>query len=132
LLGSIFFRARSSWALSETVRHSEEEQDHVYRSRRSRARWRSNAEAAFETARHLGVGVSNLIIRFSPEAVVVGGEIARAWRLIESALTETIRKSVRRGLPSAGILPSTLGERPTLRGALSLVLASKFAAAFAD
>ena len=88
-------------------------------------------EALVETARNLGVGISNLIIGFSPEAVVVGGEIARAWDLIESALTETIGNSVRRGLPSARILPSTLGEEPTLRGALSLVLASKFAAAFA-
>jgi predicted NBD/HSP70 family sugar kinase len=87
--------------------------------------------ALVETARHLGVGISNLIIGFSPEAVVVGGEIARAWDLIETALTETIANSVRRGLPSARILPSTLGENPTLRGALSLVLASKFAAAFA-
>jgi predicted NBD/HSP70 family sugar kinase len=87
--------------------------------------------ALIETARHLGVGISNLIIGFSPEAVVVGGEIARAWDLIENALTETIANSVRRGLPSARILPSTLGENPTLRGALSLVLASKFAAAFA-
>ena len=87
--------------------------------------------ALIETARHLGVGISNLIIGFSPEAVVVGGEIARAWDLIENALTETIGNSVRRGLPSARILPSTLGENPTVRGALSLVLASKFAAAFA-
>ena len=92
----------------------------------------ADAKAALvETARQLGVGISNLIIGFSPEAVVVGGEIARAWDLIESALTETIANSVRRGLPSARILPSTLGEKPTLRGALSLVLASKFAAAFA-
>jgi predicted NBD/HSP70 family sugar kinase len=91
-----------------------------------------NARAALvETARYLGVGISNLIIGFSPEAVVVGGEIARAWDLIESALTEAIEHSVRRGLPSARILPSTLGDSPTLRGALSLVLASKFAAAFA-
>ena len=87
--------------------------------------------ALVETARYLGVGISNLIIGFSPEAVVVGGQIARAWDLIESALTEAIEHSVRRGLPSARILPSTLGNTPTLRGALSLVLASKFAAAFA-
>ena len=91
-----------------------------------------NAKAALvETARSLGIGISNLIIGFSPEAVVVGGEIARAWELIESAITEAIEHSVRRGLPSARILPSTLGDNPTLRGALSLVLASKFAAAFA-
>jgi predicted NBD/HSP70 family sugar kinase len=87
--------------------------------------------ALVETARCLGVGISNLVVGFSPEAVVVGGEIARAWKLVESALTEPIEHSVRRGLPSAKILPSTLGEKPALRGALSLVLAGKFAAAFA-
>jgi predicted NBD/HSP70 family sugar kinase len=92
----------------------------------------ANAKAALiDTARFLGVGISNLVVGFSPEAVVVGGEIARAWPLVENALTETIEHSVRRGLPSARILPSTLGEKPTLRGALSLVLASKFSAAFA-
>ena len=91
-----------------------------------------NARAALiETARCLGVGISNLVVGFSPEAVVVGGEIARAWSLVENALTETIEHGIRRGLPSARILPSTLGEKPALRGALSLVLASKFAAAFA-
>jgi predicted NBD/HSP70 family sugar kinase len=87
--------------------------------------------ALIETAHCLGVGISNLVVGFSPAAVVVGGEIARAWSFIESALTETIEHSVRRGLASAPILPSTLGEEPELRGALSLVLASKFAAAFA-
>ena len=91
-----------------------------------------NAKAALiETAHCLGIGISNLVVGFSPEAVVVGGEIARAWSFIEDALTETIEHSIRRGLPSVRILPSTLGERPELRGALSLVLAGKFAAAFA-
>lgn len=87
--------------------------------------------ALIDTALCLGIGISNLVVGFSPEAVVVGGEIARAWPLVESALRETMEHSVRRGLPPAGILPSTLGEQPTLRGALSLVLAGKFAAAFA-
>jgi hypothetical protein len=48
-----------------------------------------------------------------------------------TSLKSTIEHSVRRGLPSAKILPSTLGDKPALRGALSLVLVSKFAAAFA-
>lgn len=88
-------------------------------------------DALIETAHYLGIGISNLVVGFSPEAVVVGGEIARAWSLVEDALRETIEHSVRRGLASAQIMPSTLGEKPELRGALSLVLASKFAAAFA-
>ena len=90
------------------------------------------AKAALEnTALCLGIGISNLVVGFSPEVVVVGGEIARAWPLVESALRETIEHSVRRGLPSARIVASTLGDNPTLMGALSLVLASKFAAAAA-
>jgi N-acetylglucosamine repressor len=91
-----------------------------------------NASAALvETAHYLGIGISNLIVGFSPEAVVVGGDITRAWSLVGDALSETMERSVRRGLPSARILPSTLGPKPTLRGALSLVLASKFASEFA-
>ncbi len=90
------------------------------------------AKAALEdTALCLGIGISNLVVGFSPEVVVVGGEIARAWPLVEKALRETIEHSVRRGLPSARIVASTLGDDPTLMGALSLVLASKFAAAAA-
>lgn len=84
--------------------------------------------ALVDMALCLGIGISNLVVGFSPEAVVVGGEIVRAWSLVEEALKQTIERSVRRGLPSARILPSTLGNDPTLMGALSLVLASKFAA----
>lgn len=91
----------------------------------------SARSALVETAHYLGIGISNLIVGFSPEAVVVSGEITRAWSLVSDALSETMERSVRRGLPSARILPSTLGPEPTLRGALSLVLASKFASAFA-
>ena len=95
-----------------------------------------NGEAAarsalVETAHYLGIGISNLVVGFSPEVMVVGGEMSRAWPLIESALSETIERSVRRGLPTVRILPSTLGPNPSLMGAISLVLASKFAAAFA-
>jgi len=92
----------------------------------------SNARTALiETAHYLGIGISNLVVGFSPEVVVVGGHITRAWPLIESAITATIERSIRRGLPSARILPSTLEGDPTLMGALSLVLARKFASAFA-
>jgi predicted NBD/HSP70 family sugar kinase len=83
--------------------------------------------ALTETARYLAIGISNLVVGFSPEAVIVGGAITRAWPLIEKTLTEKIERSVRRGLPSARIVRSTLNGDPTLMGALSLVLASKFA-----
>lgn len=88
-------------------------------------------KAILDAALCLGVGIANLIVGFSPETVVVAGRIARAWSLIEHGLEESIEHSVRRGMPSVPILPSTLGERPALRGALSLVLAGKFAATIA-
>ncbi len=88
---------------------------------------RAAIDALTETAHYLGIGISNLIVGLSPEAVVVGGAIARAWPLVADALTETIHRSIRRGLPSARIVASTLGDQPTLMGALSLVLARKFA-----
>jgi predicted NBD/HSP70 family sugar kinase len=82
-----------------------------------------------ETAHYLGIGISNLIVGFSPQAVVVGGPLTHVWSMISEALNETIERSIRRGLPSARIIPSTLGEQPTLMGALSLVLAGKFSSA---
>jgi predicted NBD/HSP70 family sugar kinase len=88
-------------------------------------------EALLETAHYLGIGISNLIVGFSPEAVVVGGRLVRAWPLVAEALGETVEHSIRRGLPSARIIASTLGDQPTLMGALSLVLASKFASVMA-
>ena len=87
--------------------------------------------ALTETSHYLGIGISNLVVGFSPEAVIVGGAITRAWSLIEKALTEKIERSVRRGVPSARILRSTLNGDPTLMGALSLVLTTKFAGAAA-
>ena len=78
-----------------------------------------------ESAHYLGIGISNLIVGLSPEAVVVGGQITRAWPLIAPSLEETIQRSIRRGLPSARIVASTLQD-PTLMGAISLVLSRKF------
>jgi predicted NBD/HSP70 family sugar kinase len=81
--------------------------------------------ALTETAHYLGIGISNLIVGLSPETVVVGGKITRAWPIIFPSLEETITRSIRRGLPSARIVASTLSE-PTLMGSISLVLARKF------
>jgi predicted NBD/HSP70 family sugar kinase len=85
--------------------------------------------ALIETAHYLGIGISNLIKGLSPEAVIVGGEIARVWPLIAEELKSAVEEnSICRGLPSASVIASSLGANPRLMGALSLVLASKFAA----
>ena len=83
--------------------------------------------ALVETAHYLGLGISNLLKGLSPEAVIVGGRITRAWPLIADALTDAVsQNSICRGFESALVIPSTLGANMRLLGALSLVLAGKF------
>ncbi len=82
-----------------------------------------------ETAKFLGIGISNLIMGFSPQAVVVSGTIVRAWDLIKDEIEYLAERSVRQGLPQAVIRASSLGDCPTLIGSISLVLARKFASA---
>ncbi len=80
-----------------------------------------------ETAYYLGVGIANLIRGLAPEAVIVGGPIVRSWPVISQEIKATVEATICRGLPATQIFASTLGPEPTLMGALSLVLASKFA-----
>ena len=84
-------------------------------------------EALIETAHYLGLGISNLTKGLSPEAVILAGDIARAWPLISSELRRTLAaSSICSGLPSTPVYASTLGDHTRLMGALSLVLARKF------
>lgn len=84
--------------------------------------------ALVETARYLGVGVSNLIKGMSPESVIVSGTIVRAWPLIEKEIKRVVEESHCSVPLTLRITPSSLGEQPTLMGAFSLVLAGKFSA----
>ena len=80
-----------------------------------------------ETARYLGLGIVNLLVGLSPEAIIVSGKITLVWSLIEKVLLETIAENIKQELPSTLIKPSILGESPTLQGAICLSLMSKFA-----
>jgi predicted NBD/HSP70 family sugar kinase len=85
-------------------------------------------EALLETAHYLGLGISNLTKGLSPEAVILAGDIARVWPLISDELRSTLAEnSFCSGLPSTPVFASTLGDDTRLMGALSLVLARKFA-----
>jgi predicted NBD/HSP70 family sugar kinase/DNA-binding MarR family transcriptional regulator len=87
-------------------------------------------EALLETAHYLGLGISNLTKGLSPEAVILAGDIARVWPLISDELRSTLAEnSICSGLPSTPVFASTLGDDTRLMGALSLVLARKFASA---
>jgi len=94
------------------------------------SRGERNARAALkETARYLGIGIANLIQGLGPEAVIVAGPMAQVWPIIVEDVKSSVDTSICRGFPSTPIMDSTLGPQPTLMGALSLVLASKFASA---
>ena len=85
-------------------------------------------EALLETAYYLGLGIANLTKGLSPEAVILAGDIARAWPLIAGELRSTLAaNTICSGLPLAPVFASTLGDDTRLLGALSLVLARKFA-----
>ena len=85
-------------------------------------------DALLETAYYLGLGIANLTKGLSPEVVILAGDIARAWPLISGELRSTLAaNTICSGLPLAPVFASTLGDDTRLMGALSLVLASKFA-----
>ncbi len=82
-----------------------------------------------ETTRYLALGIVNLLVGLSPEAVVISGKITLIWSLIEKKLVKTIEENIKQELPAALVTASTLGDSPTLKGAICLSLVSKFASA---
>lgn len=82
-----------------------------------------------ETARFLGIGISNLIVGFSPQAIIISGNIVRVWNIIKKEINALAERSVRQEFQKTVIMPSSLGNNPTVMGSLSLVLAQKFASA---
>lgn len=83
-------------------------------------------QALRETVEHLGNGISSLIVGLSPQVVVVSGKITRAWSLFEDQLSRVSERSMIAGLPPTKLVPSSLGDLPTLTGAFCLVLARRF------
>src|SRR4030095_6503276 len=79
-------------------------------------------EAVRETARYLGIGITGLINGLDPEVVVIGGEITKAWGLIEPIIVkETKRSLLAPGAYGVGIRRSAFEVRPSLKGALTLI-----------
>ncbi len=80
-------------------------------------------EAVRETARFLGIGITGLINGLDPEIVVIGGEITKAWGLVEPIISEETKRSLL--APRAhgvAIRRSAFEVRPSLKGALALIL----------
>ncbi|HEX7312303.1 MAG TPA: ROK family transcriptional regulator [Pyrinomonadaceae bacterium] len=88
---------------------------------------RAARTALTSASSYLGVGISNLISGLSPEAIIIGGQIVRAWPLVVQEINKVVGENCCLIQTPARIIPSTLGEQPKLMGALSLILAGKFA-----
>ncbi|CAN5700218.1 ROK family transcriptional regulator [soil metagenome] len=79
-------------------------------------------EAVRETARYLGIGITGLINGLDPEVVVIGGEITKAWGLIEPIIVEETRRSLLAPRShGVAIRRSAFEVRPSLKGALTLI-----------
>jgi predicted NBD/HSP70 family sugar kinase len=79
-------------------------------------------EAVRETARYLGIGITGLINGLDPELVVIGGEITKAWGLIEPIIAaETKRCLLAPRAHSVAIRRSAFEVRSSLKGALTLI-----------
>ncbi len=76
-----------------------------------------------EVGRQLGVSVARLCNLVNPDRVVLGGLLARAGDLVLEPMRESVRRyCVDSAMEAVEIVPSVLGERAGVLGALALVL----------
>lgn len=80
-------------------------------------------ETVQATARYLGIGITGLINGLDPEVIVIGGEITKAWGVVEPIISQEVQRNVLNpgGRPIT-LRRSTFDVRPSLKGALTLVL----------
>ena len=96
----------------------------------ARARGRdAKAVAAIEaTARYLGIGLGAVVNTFDPACVYVGGEITRAWDLIEPTVRAAMaERALTAAAAATDVRPVPASEYPRLRGAAALVVAPAYA-----
>ncbi|MGE3840832.1 MAG: ROK family protein [Vicinamibacterales bacterium] len=90
----------------------------------------AKAVAALEaTARYLGLGLASVINVLDPACVYIGGEITRAWDLIEGTVRSALaERALTPAAADTDIRPVAVNEHPRLLGAAALVTAPAFAA----
>jgi predicted NBD/HSP70 family sugar kinase len=83
--------------------------------------------ALTETTQYLAIGLQNIVVGLNPEFVVIAGAITKAWSLVSDQLLIQMRKGIL-GLPfeRTQVIPTSLREKPSLLGALSLATAASF------
>ena len=75
-----------------------------------------------EEARYLGQGITSVIHIFSPDRVVMGGGLSKAFDQLEPGIHETIRRDAMPPFRTVPVVKSALGDDSGLFGAASLVL----------
>jgi predicted NBD/HSP70 family sugar kinase len=76
-----------------------------------------------DAGRAVGIVVADLCNLLSPQRVVVAGVLAQAGEVILGPLRETVsQRAVPAAARAAEIVPSTLGERSEMIGAICLAL----------
>ena len=96
---------------------------------RARRDDRKAAEVLQESARCLGIGLATIVNALNPARILVGGEIAEAWDLLQGTLrAELERRALTSAAAATPIIPEPGSEHPRLRGAVALVVAPLFAA----
>jgi predicted NBD/HSP70 family sugar kinase len=94
---------------------------------RARQRDTRATEALARMAHYLGAGLAMLVSGFSPEAIVVAGEISGAWDLVEPVILEVIKQRCP-ALVIPQIRATGPATQPRLRGAIALMLQKHFGA----
>ncbi|MDO8446705.1 MAG: ROK family protein [Deltaproteobacteria bacterium] len=71
--------------------------------------------------RYLGIGISSLLHILNPEAVIIGGGVARAWDLFYPSLSEEIKQRCFKEIAErTKIMPASLGDNAGILGAARL------------
>ncbi|MDP2720650.1 MAG: ROK family protein [bacterium] len=77
------------------------------------------SEAWFQALDWLAIGLTNTILHFSPEIVVIGGGMTKHREIFFAPLKKALRKYLRE-LPEVPVVPSGLGQESGIVGALTL------------
>jgi predicted NBD/HSP70 family sugar kinase len=87
----------------------------------------ASLQALDETAGYLGMGLALLVNSLNPEAIILDGEISRAWAQIEPrVLGELNARALAPNLAQLKVRPTAIAGNTSLMGALSLVISRRF------
>jgi N-acetylglucosamine repressor len=85
-------------------------------------------ETIQEKATYIGRGLMPVVYSLNPEVIVLGGQITRAWDIVYPFMIKELSLRIPRYyIDHLTLIPTTLEQRPSLVGAIALVLARSFA-----